>query len=282
MQKLFNKILVPVDFTAGSRRLLEKAVDTAVHYNCKIHLLHVVPYKVGSLFTTGAKNTLEADDTIDNRKELELQMKKLCSFIPFLRKNTDEPIFSIIKGSWDEVIIEFIKEQHFDLLFTGQNSILQPGGLIHLNADKIAQKTNIPVITLPFNRRITKLYSIVIPVTDFIPLRKLIYGIYLAHGYNGKIKLLGIENKKTKNKVGYYLKKAFYLIHDNCNVPVEIDMILCNNVAEGVNEFAKINAADLIIVNPGTQTKMPGFFSRLMGNILQKYSSPPVLTITTA
>lgn len=43
MQKLFNKILVPVDFSSSkSKSALEKAIGIAVQYNCSINLLHVV------------------------------------------------------------------------------------------------------------------------------------------------------------------------------------------------------------------------------------------------
>ncbi len=278
MQKLFNKILVPVDFTSGSKRLLEKAYEMASRYDCSIHLLHVVPFR-GISFALGTSGTMIPLEVIDNRKELELQMAKLCSCIPLIHKEGPQPGFSIVKGSWDEAIIEIVNLQGFDLILISQESRWLLKSKLPVNPDKVAQKTNIPVITVPVSRRLVNLYSIVIPVTDFLPLRKLIYGVYLAQHYNATLKLLGIENKKTKSKVGYYLKKACSLIKDNCSLPVELEIITSENVANAVNEFANSHAADLIIVNPGTQTKMPGFFAKLLGHILQKYSAPPVLTI---
>ena len=38
-----------------------------------------------------------------------------------------------------------------------------------LNPDKIAEATRVPIITIPANHRMTKLYSILIPITDFFP-----------------------------------------------------------------------------------------------------------------
>ena len=282
MQKLFNKILVPVDFTSGSRGLLEKAAEIAMEYDCSIRLLHVVPLHAGPSFDVGTGGIMIPLEVIDAKKELELKMHKLSAFIPFIQKDALQQGFSIVKGTWNEVIIDMVNHDNYDLVLIGQK-----GGLLHkrnlyVNLDKIAENTNIPVITAPVNRRLTKLYSIVIPVTDFLPLRKLIYGIYLAHNYNTTLKLLGIENIKTKSKVEYYLKKACSLVNENCDLPVELEMVVSDNVAHAVSEFANLHAADLIIVNPGTQTSMPGFFSKLFGNILQKYSAPPVLTINPA
>ena len=75
------------------------------------------------------------------------------------------------------------------------------------------------------------------------------------------------------------MMKAYKLISDNCGVNVEFEKTQAANVADAVNRYAQDKSADLIIVNPGTQTKMPGVLSSLLGNIIQKYSSPPVLTI---
>lgn len=149
-----------------------------------------------------------------------------------------------------------------------------------LNPDTIALKTNIPVITVPANRRLTRLFSIVIPITDFLPTRKLMYGVYIASTYDTVVKLLGIESEKNYHSMQYYLQRAARLIRDNSSVKVVTEVIRSENVAEAVERFTREKHADLLILNPNTQTKMPGFFSSLIGNIIQKYSSPPVLTVT--
>ena len=53
----------------------------------------------------------------------------------------------------------------------------------------------------------TKLYSILIPVTDFLPIKELAYGVYVASGNNTTIKLLGIESNETKEMLHKPLKK---------------------------------------------------------------------------
>jgi hypothetical protein len=93
---------------------------------------------------------------------------------------------------------------------------------------------------------------------------------------------LGVEDSKDEQqakKVQHYLKKSFQLIKDNCTLLVKMTSTSSHNVADAVNNYAFKNSADLIIVNPGKQTRMPGFFSSLFGNFLQKFSAPPVLTV---
>lgn len=277
MQKLFNKILVPVDCSSRCMPLLEKAVEIAVQYNCSIHLLHVVTSSFYSFPLFGsAKDQQLQDGAIENRKELDSLMDKFYSYIKSCKKNAGITAHSILKGNWNDCIAETVNKHRCDVVLIGQYSSRS----IKINPDKVATDTGVPVITIPLKRRMTNLYAIVIPVTDFLPLRKLMYGIYMASFYKTTIKLLGVENEKTVTMVKYYLEKAYALITDNCNVPVDVEMITAINVAGAVNDFSILHAADLVIVNPGTQTRMPGLLSSLLGNMLQRYSPLPVLTIT--
>ncbi|MBS1918149.1 MAG: universal stress protein [Bacteroidetes bacterium] len=279
MQKLFNKILVPVDFSARSKNAVLKAIEVAKQYQCSIDLLHVVHVSAfASLATTGHYVNAPALDR-GYKYEVEFQFQKLFSFLKIIGIQGIRISQNILAGSWDETIIDYANLYETDLILIGQKVNEANKRKMYINPDKIAIATNIPVITIPSNRRLTKLYSIVIPVTDFLPIRKMMYGIYIASTHNTTIKLLGIGNEKTKDKVQHYMKRARQLVTENCPTQVEEDFTENRNIAEAINKFATMHAADLIILNPGTQTKMPGFMSAFFGNIIQKYSTPPVLTV---
>ncbi|MGK2863769.1 MAG: universal stress protein [Chitinophagaceae bacterium] len=279
MQKLFNKILLPIDFSSKSKVVLEKAIAIATEYKCSIHLLHVVSISPFEAVAMAEGHMAVPYKIMDNKEELRFHLEKLIEFIHVLGGNSIKVEQSILQGTWDEVIIDMVNEHQFDLVLIGQKGRISRKRKMLLKPDKIAAEANVPVITVPSNRRLTKLYSIVIPITDFLPVRKLMYGIYIASHYDTTIKLLGVENKKTKEQVQYYLNKAYLLIKAHSSVKVATETIVSYNVAEAVNQFAMLQSADLVIVNPGLQTKMPGLFSFLLGNILQKYSAPPVLTV---
>jgi hypothetical protein len=196
-----------------------------------------------------------------------------------LNGNSIKIEYSTLQGTWDEAIIDLVNNNDLDLVLIGQNETVLLKRKMAINPDKIAAKANVPVITVPANKRLIKLYSIVIPITDFLPVRKLMYGVYIASSYDTTVKLLGIETDNTSEKVQHYLQKALQLIKDNSKIKVEIETIKNHNVADAVNQFTRKKSTDLLILNPKTQTKMPGFFSRLFGNIIQKYSTPPILTV---
>ena len=280
MRKLFNKIIVPVDFSKVSEELVVKAMEIAREYQCSIYLLHVineVPFAfVGML----QANITFPFGVTENNNQIEYKMKKLVEQIYL---SGGEPItvqYGIIKGEWISVIDELVARHHFDLILIGQKRKAVHKRKLLVDPDRLAEITNIPVITIPVNRRLTKLFAIIIPITDFLPVNKLMYGIYMASIYNTTIKLLGVENERTKDKVQYYVEKAFQLLYDNSQIKVQTEIILSPNVAEAVYEFALLESADLVILNPGTETSMPGFFSTIFRNIIQRYTAPPVLTIS--
>ena len=282
MQKLFNNILVPVDFSRVSKRAFEKAIDLANKYECNIHLLHVVTITPMVAVAIAEGHLVIPYGAIDDQKELEFQLENLKRKYESQLENNRTIHIHLQKGLWDEAIIDFAQNNKVDLVVIG----LQNKGLhkrkSHFNANRIAEEINIPVITVPENRRLVRLISVVIPITDFLPVKKLMYGVYIAQSDNATVRLLGVQDENDPDqckKVQHYLKKSFQLIRDNCNVPVEIATTSGHNVAEAINQYAYKNPMDLIIVNPGRQSRMAGLFASFLGNFLQKVSVPPVLTI---
>jgi len=269
MQKLFNKILVPVDFTERSETAVEKAGEIAAQFNCSVHLLHV---KYASM-----KATLST--ILDDKAAIKSRLEKMSETARIASNNAVNFEYSIQMGNWDEILIEYANQHAIDLILVGQKVSVGEKSKVSLNPDKLAGKTNVPIITVPDDRRLTRLFNIVIPITDFLPVRKLMYGVYIASNYETTIRLLGVENVKTKDKVMYYMMKSYKLIKDNCDIKVEFEKAYGMNVTDAVKTYAHKKLVDLIILNPVTQTTKPGLLSSLLGRIIQKNSSPPVLTV---
>jgi nucleotide-binding universal stress UspA family protein len=277
MQKLVNRILVPVDFSGRSKSVAEKAMEFAVQHKCIVHLLHVDgigPLK-GLMLTQG--HLLSPLPQPDNYKELEYKIRN--TYLSDQSEDNPGTHITIRTGNWTDEIMEFVQAQKIDLVFIGQKSKFIGKRKLKFNPDKIASKTNIPVITVPANRKIIPMRSIVIPVTDFLPIRKIIYGIYFASGASCTIKLLGVSRAEEKEKALHYLVKASQLIKEHCVAKVQIENIISDNVASAIERYARAESADLVILNPGKQSAMPGFFSSFFKNIIQKYAAPPVLTL---
>lgn len=280
MQKLFNNILVPVDFSKDSKASFEKAIELANKYDCNIHLLHVIGISPSSAIALARGNEFELYSPANKQEALAIKLEGLKNKYKDQLNNDRLIYIHLQKGFWDESIINFVLYTKIDLILIGQG--LNKGRTI-FNVNKIAEEVNIPVITIPVNKRLVKLISVVIPVTDFLPVKKLMYGVYIAQNDNATIRLLGVEaqnDHEQSRKVHHYLQKSFQLIRDNCKVAVEIATTSGRNIAEAINQYAYKNPMDLIIVNPGKQNRLSRSFVSFMGKIFQKISAPPVLTIS--
>lgn len=271
---------MPVDFSNRSKRAAVKALLLAEEFRSAVTFIYVtgtMPLK-----TAPVSNRLFSQNyaAAGNLKEIESKLGKIIQAAVDKTGAKADNTTVVLSGTWHDRLIDYVNNHVIDVVIISQKRGFSGTKAMNFNPDKIAAATNVPVITIPSNRQITGLHSILIPVTDFLPVRKIMYGIYMASANNATVKLLGVENGKNAEKNEYYLYKAYKLIRDNCSVKIELGTIKGNNVAEAVNEYALRSTADLIIVNPGTQTRMPGFFSAFFTNILQKNAAFPVMTIS--
>lgn len=283
MHKLFNNILIPFNFSAASERTVEKAIALANTFQCNIHLL----YTDSSLFPKQAIKKLFGL----NSSSLKSGNTKRANKLKILAQKYQDQLSdglkvfsSFEKGNRNDIAVNYILHHKIDVVLATVFTRKMKRNKLRLDVNRIAGKTAAAVITVPEERRISHLYSIVIPVTDFIPLRKLMYGIYLARFYKTTIHLLGITHKQDQDysqRVGKYLHRSYQLIRDNCDVPIEMTRRDGYNVAEAVKDYTIDNDTDLVIVNPGRQSRFKRFSLDRITGILQNIY-PPVLTIGTS
>ncbi|MFN8253219.1 MAG: universal stress protein [Ferruginibacter sp.] len=278
MQKLFNKILVPVDFSTRSKRAVEKAMMLAEEYQCSVTLLHVVKPN------TWRRQLNEKSFSIihpDSRKETEFRLWKVAAEACHNTRLSPNNVQVVVQaGEWGDCMVNYISKHQVDLVMMGQDNTLPLLRAEKINADAIASSTHIPVISIPSGKMIARPKTIIIPVTDFLPVRKIMYGIYMATASNATLQLLQVKNEQPGDKSGHYLYKAYRLIQDNCSVHADIQAAIGENPAAAIREYLQQKNAGLVIVNPGTQTTMPGFFSRLLGRMMQMHAKAPVMTIS--
>lgn len=276
MQKLFNNILVPVNTSSPEKRV-EKAVELANIYNCNIHLLSIshssgsngLAGKIVRMFSlakkTGEQKTGEHLQTLSKKFQHQLH-KGLKIFSHSEQGNKNEVAIDYILSNKIDLVVDTIDPGYFKK---------KPSGF---DVNLIAGKTSAAVITVPEGRLIHRLYSIVIPVTDSIPLKKLMYGIYMARYYNITFHLLGITHEHDSDynqKVEKYLHRSYRLIRDHCDVPVDMIRRSGTDVIEVAREYSVNNNADLVIVSPDRKK------IDWLSDIMQKKIYPPVLTISS-
>lgn len=281
MEHLFQKILVPVDFSFRSIKAVEKAMVTAAAYRCSVTLLHTVPLHPFAAIAVTEGHTHVPYELIDNRAEIEYQLVKMADRV-LKRIATPVPVYlRVTRGNWDEEVIDCIKREQIDCVIIGQRSRFHRKRKMFLNPDKIAASTHVPVLTIPLNKSLLNIKSIVIPVTDFLPKRKLMYGMYLASQSNATIELLGIDpsNHRPQQHQSFLLK-SYSMLAEEYGLKATMATVEGKSTAKAVYDYTQTHNTDLVVLNPGVQTIMPGWWSWLFSNIIQKYSGPSVLTVT--
>jgi len=276
MQKLFTRILVPIHIYSDSSKLLFTVVSFAGSFECDIHLLFIDTPQVFPRFSKFSLDPLFKRSLSKNGEaQKEANVHKHFSFINRYCRNKHHT-YSTAYDEWNESVIEKAGSGHFDLI------IMEEVGWISyyrhkIKPETIAQETNIATLTIPLNWQFIRPKNIIIPVSNFLPLRKLIYGIYMASQYNAKIKLVGTDEIENEGEAGHYLEKSYSLIRENCNINIELDVVRNDRVADLMHKLSR-KEPNLLILNPGKQTNLRNN-GMLLDKYLQNFPAWPILRI---
>ena len=107
------------------------------------------------------------------------------------------------------------------------------------------------------------------------------FATYLAKKYNSRLHLVTLSGSQADpdDDGNTYLLKAYRLIRDNTEVPVECKTLPGENIATITLQYAKDVKADLIVINPGKESLLSGFINRIFSRFLFNESRIPVMTV---
>ena len=263
MAIVFNKLLIPVDFSLNTGLAIKKATGLTGTDKAVLHLLHVVnPYR--PIEALAAKTQLEelAQRTKEDHPEAEVKTH-------------------ILKGvSTQRMIIECSKILAPDLIVIGkQNNCRQWRLFQTISPATVARKTNCPVLTAKPGSIDSRTRLIVIPIRNFLPERKLEWGILLARKYKAQIHLLAIQEKQHDGMPQVFLK-AYHHLRESLHHPIEFSTVMQQNPARAALDYAELIMADLILVNPATESDVTGFTgTRHISDLLGRDSKIQVLDV---
>jgi nucleotide-binding universal stress UspA family protein len=280
MKKLFNHILVPVNFNRNTAMLLGKAIQVANRFDCDIHLLYVqkpmaaIPFLYDGHVSGAVFNHSE--------EEAETKLKALADENRHLLADGLLMTSTVLTGSWQLMLKEEIITKHIDLVILPKNEKKFFGALIYtINVNQLSQQTQCAVLTVTKEFEINHLHNIVVPVGNFLPIRKLTAATYMARKFDAVIHLMGgrshsYADDKQKNRS---LTRSYQLLRDYTNVKVCCSAQQENSSADETLSYANNVKADLIVVNSGRESMFKGWFSKWLGHYLYRDSNIPVLTI---
>lgn len=264
--KLYN-ILVPIDFTNRNKWAITKAVELSNSFHCNIHLVYV------------ARNS---NTPFSRNKSHELALKKLeqlkAAYIQQICGEGQIEI-SVLNGSRMSQLTKYIEQYEMDMVITG----LDQFNLLHriissVSISRLAKKTNIPVLAVRAGGLVCHYKKIVLPVSGEVPLRQIRLAALLGRAFKSTVYFVSLRNQANEDTKNV-LDMALELVQSISTIPVQFFLLEGQNLAQSTLEFSKKINADLIMVNPVKDFRLPGLWNKLTNKLLSYGSRIPVVTV---
>ncbi len=267
MDKLLKQILVVIDFSENSRAVLDNIIPIANAMDCDVHLLHV------------AERSWRRDQVAEATNKL---MQLQTWYIRGVTKG--RYLFThCAEGKMEKQVREYALRNQIDLVvLTHHRRYPWSKWLRSINIDRLAKRTKCPVLNIPDPANLKAIQNIVLPVTDVLPLRKIMFASYLARMKDARIHLValtggGVAAQEAGENI--YLQKAYQLLKDNTELEVECHPVSGDNIANTTLHYAERVNADLIVVEPGKEAELPGFLNNIFSRFLFSASRIAVMAV---
>jgi len=274
---MFRTILLPVDFEINTEMAVKKALELSDSGQTIIHLFHV--QKPAMPWNSIWGNEISQADGENQIPSKLIQWKRLIEEnYPDVKVVADLVYSMKIERS----IIEKAKEIKADIIVIGKHS--HHNWLPFMNtvfSNNIAKATGYPVLTFKPGSIYTKLRSIVVPVGPEVPQRKVDLIIALKQKFRITIHLVTVISKKQNaNKFsGYSLLETYRYLKEIVQCPLDHEVLHGENVAQSAFEYAKSIKADMLLVEPESETKLSSFPNKHIIDELKPNSKLQVLAI---
>jgi nucleotide-binding universal stress UspA family protein len=270
MAVAFNNILIPVDFSMNTETAVNKALGLVGTEETVIHLLHVV--RPGHRALSQFKGWVVERDLGQLKFNIQLEHPKT-------RVKTH-----ILKGySIQQTIIECAGMLNPDLIIIGKQHNRRRWVLSRrISPDVVAKKSNCPVLTAKPGSVDSRTKVIVIPIRDFLPERKLEWAVLMAKKYKAQVHLLAIREHAAEKEglLSQVFLKAYHHLREKLHHPIEYSTTNRHNPAKAALSYAEFIMADMILVNPDTESgisSLTGF--RHISDLLDRDSKIQVLDV---
>jgi len=251
LQQTINTILVPVLLDNDYLPVLKQASELAKEHNACVHLLLMpeIRWKKNHSILFGIFPFLST------REISEMDAYLLANWKQFLHTNYDIEVKCAMNwGSWKKGVIKYAKNIRADMIVLKDS--LEHQNVIRFGKspiEYIIEQSPCQVITI-FSKRecLSEWQQIVIPVTDFVPERRIRTIIKVARVFNLKIHLIAFGNdadKKTTSSF-YFLTETLKLLKNAGNIQVECSY-LSSTAKPAFNflNFTRTHHGDALLTN---------------------------------
>ncbi|MCW3117365.1 MAG: UspA protein [Chitinophagaceae bacterium] len=274
--QLYN-IMVPVDFSGKNKWAIGKAMELANTFHCNIHFVHI-HHKPVIPFIPVDKTEFTPYESTADLHECRKKLEALKSSYSNQLCGDGKIEISVLQGTPRKMLPMYIKQYEMDLVVTG----LSKFNLLHriissVSISRLVRKTNIPVLAVRSSGLISHFKKIVLPLYNDIPLRSIKMATMLGRHFKSTVYLVSLrQNEPGQANI---LSNTLEVIQSLSTIPVQSIFLEGKNLAKSTLEFSKKINADLIMVNPVKEFRLPGLWNRLTNKLLSYGSTIPVITM---
>ena len=266
----FDNILIPVDFSLNTEVAIKKAIGMADRDDPKLHLLHVA--KPGG----GPKRRFARWNA---EHELEKWRETIREGYP-----TAQVKLHILQGrSIQRMIVECAVSLKPDLIVIGKKNPPRRWSFFRgVWPDAIAKKSNCPVLTVKPGSADSRTRIILIPIRDFLPVRKLEWAVLLAKKYRAQVHLLAIQDQEQPKDwaLPQVFLKAYNELREHLHHPIEYSTTGRHRSVRATLDYAELVMADMILLNPETESGISGLSGyRHISDLLRRDSKIQVMDV---
>ncbi|RYM35004.1 hypothetical protein ERX46_06425 [Brumimicrobium glaciale] len=266
------KVLIPTDFSIEAEYAFMMVNNLSKKANMEITFLHVL--NVPDTVTLGMDNVINTCGEID-ANFVEIQRNMAAVKLTELQQKHEGVKSELIFGHTATGIIQFAEENNFDLIALGTKGT---SGLaerfIGSNAQLIARKSNVPVMTLMCDRSGLELKDILL-VHNFEENepQKLNLVKTFIKAFGTKLHFLQITTRDD-NEENIRESMAIFA-QKNGFVNYEMHVIRDKNIEEGIKHFTEEENMDIICI--GTHGK-GGIFHKSATETLINHLYKPIIS----
>ena len=219
----------------------------------------------------------------DNRLHHAEIIKRLAQWKSCLQEAIPESKVKgyLLNGVVHQCIIDVAKNIKPQLIIigkpkkTGRFSFYKP-----ISADELSQLSKCPVLSVANNETHNRLKTIVLPVMDFIPVRKIELLAIFAKIYRARIFIVAMQNRVfIREKEQQVLLETYSVLRNGLNNKVEYLLLHGNNFSRAVAAYAEQTGADMVIVDPKKENRISSLFRKNINDFLPQGSGLRILSV---
>lgn len=272
--KFFNKILVPVDFSAQSKAAVRKGFQLArqCHSN-EVHLLSVVD--INTLGSFVRMDTYAFQDTGLITARINESKEKLEELVEEVTdKGNTKIITVVIEGDYLRALIKYALQFGIDLVImpaSARPCIRQ--FMFGTNMQSVFAAISCPVLTYQAADVPAGTRRIILPVEDDYPISKLHYATILSKLTGAEIHLVCLRQKLHSLQKSTF--SALFRISEQLDLTGSRYKIYAadgKNITDVILHYAEREQIDLILVNPREQSAATEKCIEYLGTKLSDYT----------